>query len=116
MSGWHFAVCVCVCVCVLGHAAAICAAQAFENTVDLAGLFGHEVANDRLLLPTQAQMWKVRCCSSKTLARRLALQLIPGTKPSYLAWRNGCYKKMARQRLPGDGQRGETGLALAKPM
>ena len=76
----------------------------------------HEVANDKLLLPTQAQMCKVPCCSSKTLARRLALQLIPGTKPSYLAWRNGCYKKMARQRLPGDGQRGETGLALAKPM
>ncbi len=114
MSGWHLAVC--VCACVLGHAAAICFAQVFENTVDLAGLFAHEVANDRLLLPTQAQMCKVPCCSSKTLARRLALQLIPGTKPSYLAWRNGCYKKMARQRLPGDGQRGETGLALAKPM
>ena len=61
MSGWHLAVCVCVCVClcVLGHAAAICFAQAFENTVDLAGLFAHEVANDRLLLPTQAQMCKV---------------------------------------------------------
>ena len=105
-----------MCVCVLGHDEASCVDQVFENTVDLAGLVAHEVANVRVLLPTQAQTCKVPCCSSKTLARRLALQLIPGTKPSYLAWRNGCYKKMARQRLPGDGQRGETGLALAKPM
>ena len=88
----------CVCVCVCWDMLQPFVLPRFQNTVDLAGLFAHEVANDRLLLPTQAQMCKVPCCSSKTLARRLALQLIPGTKPIYLAWRNGCYKKTGKAK------------------